>query len=154
MHNWSKFWHLSRQERRQLSLSLISLPVAILAVRLVGFRRWHSALAQITPLKTSPGSGAKSLTPEVRAAARMVKVAAHYTPYATCVHQSLVLWWLLRRQGVESELRIGVRKDHGRQLGGHAWVELLGQALNDDENVHQRFNPLNHPAPPVGAKQL
>jgi hypothetical protein len=44
--------------------------------------------------------------------------------------ESLVLWWLLRRQGFDGDLRIGVRK-HAGQLQAHAWVEHRGQALND-----------------------
>jgi hypothetical protein len=62
-----------------------------------------------------------------------------------CLSQSLVLWHLLRRQGIKSELRIGFNKnDHHRSAAGdnfnaHAWVECQGVVLNDSPGVHERF---------------
>ena len=73
--------------------------------------------------------------------ARAVKLAANHGPYrANCLKQSLVIWWLLQRHGVESTLRIGVRKN-AAVLEAHAWVECLGQPLNDVPDIHQRFSP-------------
>ncbi len=39
----------------------------------------------------------------------------------SCLPESLAVWWLLGRQGIASNLRIGVRKVDQR-LDGHAWV--------------------------------
>jgi hypothetical protein len=61
--------------------------------------------------------------------------------HPTCLHRSLTLWWLLRRQGVASELRIGVRKEQGR-FEAHAWVERAGVALNDRADIGQDFHRL------------
>ena len=58
-------------------------------------------------------------------------MAARHSPlHTTCLHRSLVLWWLLHRQGIESALRIGVRKQAG-QWQAHAWVEYEGIPLHD-----------------------
>jgi hypothetical protein len=67
--------------------------------------------------------------------ARLVSIAANHGPYrATCLRQSLALWWLLRRRRIPAELRIGVRKEQG-ELQAHAWVEHNGQALNDAQGL-------------------
>jgi hypothetical protein len=50
----------------------------------------------------------------------------------------LTLWWLLRRRGIDGELRIGVRKVAG-QFQAHAWLEYCGAVLNDRADVSQRF---------------
>lgn len=56
----------------------------------------------------------------------------------TWLHRSLTLWWLLGRQGIASELRIGVRKEQGR-FEAHSWVEYEGVTLNDELDVGSRF---------------
>lgn len=87
------------------------------------------------------------------AVARMVGAAARRSPARTnCLHRSVVLWWLLRRRGMASELRIGSRLRDDK-LEAHAWVECSGEALNDSEDVHERFVPFDRPIVPQGAKQ-
>jgi Transglutaminase-like superfamily len=70
---------------------------------------------------------------------RMVKAAARYGPgHPTCLEQSLALWFLLHRQGMPAQLRIGVRK-LPEKFEAHAWVECDGVALNQGEQVHQHY---------------
>jgi drug/metabolite transporter (DMT)-like permease len=59
---------------------------------------------------------------------------------ASCLRRSLLLWWLLRHDGIEAVLRVGVNRDGGR-LQAHAWVEYLGRPLNDVEDIARRFLP-------------
>jgi len=61
-----------------------------------------------------------------------------------CLEQSLVLWWLLRRRGIEAALRIGARKDSNR-FEAHAWLELNSQVLNDASAEHRHFVPFERP---------
>jgi hypothetical protein len=53
---------------------------------------------------------------------------------ASCLVESLTLWWLLRRRRIPADLRIGVRTLTGA-FESHAWVELSGVVLNDIEQV-------------------
>ena len=79
--------------------------------------------------------------------ARLVQLAADRGPVrANCLERSLVLWALLRRRGIDSDLRIGARK-HGERLEGHAWVEWDGVVLNDADDAQERFVVV--PLPPV-----
>jgi hypothetical protein len=118
--------------------ALCLLSLTALAVRLVGFRRWHFALASIVPVKETRAKKRpdSSLLPEAKVTAAMVRAAArHGLHRSNCLQQSLSLWWLLRRQGINSDIRIGVRKCC-HKLQAHAWVEFAGIALN--ESPHEQ----------------
>jgi hypothetical protein len=58
----------------------------------------------------------------------------------------------LRREGIETVLRVGVNRESGT-LHAHAWVEYLGRPLNDADDVALRFPPFAHDfvAPPERA---
>jgi len=82
----------------------------------------------------------------------MVRIAAeHGFLRVNCLERSLTLWWLLGRRGIESQLRIGVRTASG-QFEAHAWVERDGIALNDSNDVGQRFSPFDWAQVPVNVK--
>jgi hypothetical protein len=71
----------------------------------------------------------------------MVRVAATYGPFrAKCLPRAIVLWSMLRHDGVAAELRLGVR--HGdRGFEAHAWVEVGGLPL-DEQPEAVPFVPL------------
>ncbi len=120
--------------------ALVLLPLTTVALRLLGFRRWHAALARLAPLRSSPAIKlAPSSAQYAQLTTRMVQAASREgLRRANCLEQSIALWWLLRRQGISSELRIGVCKtDDG--VAAHAWVELAGAVLNDAQDVHQHY---------------
>ncbi len=108
------FWRLSWAERGWLMQAWLMLHGVALALRWVSFQRVYGFLG-----RWSLGSG-QALADEGQILAQTR------------------VWWLLRRQGVASELRIGVRKEQGR-FEAHAWVEREGVALNDGSDVNVRF---------------
>lgn len=70
---------------------------------------------------------------------RMIHAAVHYSPlHFTCLEESLCLWYLLRKQGISPQLRIGVRKANGK-FEAHAWVEYAGEAVNQPEASHLHY---------------
>ena len=85
----------------------------------------------------------------------LVEAAARRGPWpANCLQRSTVLWWLLRRRGVETDLRIGVRRRPGSTGGEsllfHAWVEHDGLVLNDAPDIRSRFATFDRPIVPPG----
>ena len=63
----------------------------------------------------------------------MVRAAgSHGIGHRNCPKESLAIWWLLARQSIASDLRLGVRKD-GEKFETHAWVECGGTPLNDPD---------------------
>jgi hypothetical protein len=135
-----KAWQLSGAERWLLAQAFLALALVVLGLRCWGFRRLQARLNQgaAPALHSSP---LKSDLDQARATARLVRAAAGYALWRpTCLPQSLVLWWLLRRQGIYADLRLGVIPKAGR-LEAHAWVEFQGTVLNDRDDVYLRFAP-------------
>ena len=70
---------------------------------------------------------------------RMVNAAiTHVWRASTCLEKSLCLWWLLGRQGIACELRIGARKLDSK-FEAHAWVERDGAALSEPQQEHRHY---------------
>jgi hypothetical protein len=137
------FWRLSWVERAWLMQAWLMLHGVALALRWVNFQRVYGFLE-----RWSVGAGwtpddEERILAHVHATVRLVQGAAAWSLHRpTCLHRSLTLWWLLRRQGIASELRIGVRKEQGR-FEAHAWVERQGVALNDRPDIGQDFTPFD-----------
>ena len=140
MGSWRKFQCLSWLERWLFVQALLLLPLTALTIQLFGFRRLQSALTGLAPLEQAlAGEQVDFVVQQAYVTTKLVKAAAWYGPYrANCLQQSLVLWWLLRRQEIDCDIRIGVRKETS-PFEAHAWVEYLGLVLNDRPDVYQRF---------------
>ena len=150
--NFRKFLALDAESRRLLLTALVVLPFVTLGLRLAGLRRCQRWLARRTG-----GSDARGMTGDeqrrIQRTVQMARLAARHALGApTCLTQSLVCWWLLRGQGIDSDLRIGTRKENG-QFEAHAWVEYQGLVLNDRSDVQQRFTPFAEAIEPFGRDQ-
>lgn len=153
MSKWSKLRGLSWPERLLLVQATVALPAVAALIRIKGLRRCQALLARLTPAVNGSGSEAcGSAETRARTVVKVVTAAAAHGPYrANCLQQSVTLWWLLRRRGLESELRIGTRKEDGR-FGAHAWVEFSGCALNESRDVGVRYTVFEQPINFPGAR--
>jgi len=142
-----KLQTLSVTERRLLTQALILLPLTFWGVYALGVSRWLRFLARLASFGITSNHNPVIVadaapTEQAGAIARIVKIAAEKGVYqAKCLPQTLVLWCLLRRNHIESEIRFGARKQGG-ELQAHAWVEVGGVALNEDSDVCLHFSPL------------
>ena len=136
---WFRFWRRPRAEKKLVLESLVLSLLSVIALRLIGFRRWKGTLwgssGGRNPAATTFAPGDVSVA---EAYAAIVDMVAKNTPWGlvTCLPRSLTLCWLLRRHGVESELRMGVRRD-GEGLVAHAWVVCHGTVIG--ETAHEQF---------------
>jgi Transglutaminase-like superfamily len=115
----------------------ILLPLLSLSLRVRGFGGTQASLQRFLPAANKE----PCTTRETGAAlsARMVRAAVHHgLGSPNCLEESLALWWLLGRQGIASQLRIGIRKE-STKLEAHAWVEFEGVALNEPEARHHHY---------------
>ena len=153
MSKWRKVWRLSRLELLLLVQSGLALPAVAALIRIKGLRKCQASLARLTPAETLAGSHTTGAgEQQVRYVARMVRAAATHGPFrANCLQQSVTLWWLLRRRGLESELRIGTRKEDGR-FDAHAWVEFDGRVLNEGSDVGARYAAFDLPVNSPGTR--
>ena len=130
----AKLHALSWPERRTLLAAMAWMPLFWLGLHGLGLRRFQAWLQRPRLLidNALPLDEIMGLANLVNRAARLVRIPAN------CLTRSLLLGWLLRRRGVASQLRIGVKMDNG-SLSAHAWVEYAGIPINDQPDVGEQF---------------
>ena len=162
MTSFRKVQRLSTDERWLLAQALVLLPLTFCGVYALGVSRWQRLLISLVTFRKTSGLDfqlAEKRSTEgpvfrdeeetwqrADAIARIVRVAAYRGVYqASCLQQTLVLWCLLRRNRIESEIRYGARKEEGR-LQAHAWIEVGGVALGEETDVCLYFSPFERVA--------
>ena len=126
---------LSAAQWRLVMTSMVLVPAVQISLRFRGFNRTASALAARSERRAVPTEPAL-----VRPAAEAVGlVAGRSVIGARCLGRSLVLWFLLRRRGVDAELVVGADMPRGGEFSAHAWVEVAGEPVNDAPDVRERF---------------
>lgn len=131
--------HLTWAERAVIFEVSLCVFLARLALKAVSFQRLRKALDRLTAGKPR----ARDIdTARVLALARLVNAASRHAPVVnTCLHRSLALWWLLRRRGIDGQLRFGARKRNG-ELEAHAWVEYRSVIVSEDNTQPDEYVPL------------
>jgi hypothetical protein len=124
---------------RRLLLSLaIAVPLIEAGLRSLGFKRMYQVLHRLA--RGTPPSRASSRR-EVNRHQRLLRLVCRYSPLTgRCLARSLALWWFLRRQGINTDLRIGTRKQGGH-IEGHAWIEYQNVVVNDSAEVRAQYVP-------------
>lgn len=132
-----RFSELDQPARGMFLRATALLPFVCASLRIRGFRKTQALLQKrFSEARDYAGPAPGSIA---QLTARMVRAAVrHGFGHPTCLEQSLVLWWLLRRQGIVSDLRIGVRRAGGK-FQAHAWVEYAGAALNQVDAAHEHY---------------
>ncbi len=140
MVKWAKFLALSVGDRLKLfAYSLLVLLVHI-ALNLFGYQKVYTFLSSYPRRRdTLPGQSGEPLT-EAKRCAYLVSVAARYGIIrAKCLPQALLVFWLLRRRGISTEIRIGVRRQGGSIIA-HAWVKHGEVVISEGSQVEKNFS--------------
>jgi hypothetical protein len=96
------------------------------ALRVLGFGRTHRFV--LRHARGGPAAAIGCLA-AVNATAERVAMAAAFVPgRALCLEQSLALYLLLRRRGIQAALRLGVQ---AYPFAAHAWVEHSGEPVHE-----------------------
>ena len=136
---WRGASALSLAEWTALIQATVAIPLVVLALRTQGLRRTQSALAKISRLKPPIGDDVEV----ARRFARIVTIAGSYGLHRpNCLQRSLVLWAILRRHHIDTQLRIGVAPPRGDDgVLFHAWLELGDEVVNDGPDVTDFYRP-------------
>lgn len=138
----SKFSELSHGEQRFLLTAMAGLPLVWAGLRLFGLAAVQAWIGQA---ESRPKIAAR--IEDVKRLGALVNLGAqHMLGPSSCLPRSLLLVWLLRRKGIESQLRIGVRLDSGI-LAAHAWVEYGGIPANDRDGIQEHYSAFSSPLP-------
>jgi len=136
-----RFLSLKSSQRWQVLQAIALLPLTTLGLKVFGFKGCFKRLSQLAErvAKPPPVNKAKA----ARQTKKVMRLAVKLGPYkGACLSRSLTQWWLLRRQGIESELRIGVRKStepDKSEIEIHAWLEYQGKPLNELRKKRKDF---------------
>lgn len=115
----------------------VLLVIVRLTLLLCGFQKTYRCI-QILVGKSARASDVDK--PTIAATARSVATAAAFFPgRALCLEQSLALYYLLRRRGVDAYLKVGVQ---AIPFGAHAWIEYKGEPVNEDPERIKLFTAL------------
>jgi hypothetical protein len=112
------------------------LPLTTVLLRGVGLKTTCRVLGGLTRVRDVP---APTLEEAQDLARRVAWVSRRRSLLpAACLPRSLVVWALLRLQGADADLRIGVRTPTDA-FEAHAWVEWLGVALAESEDAQASY---------------
>jgi hypothetical protein len=130
-----RFWSLPAGDRLLLVAFGMALPVLDFGLRLFGFGRVYRALRRATA-RATPSSLPEA---EIERYERLLRMACRQAPSSgRCLPRSLALWYVLRRKGMSTVLRIGTRP-RASQLEGHAWLKHEGRVVNDSPEMVSAF---------------
>ncbi len=136
MRRLKKILRLAPAELSVLAQACVGIPIVRLALCFTSVARLQTIEARSRRSFTFSLSRV-TVTPEQ--IARLVRLAGqHGICRATCLEQSLVLRHLLRRRGIDAQIVFGARKT-GPETQAHAWVEVNGVPLNEDDSAHLDF---------------
>lgn len=109
------------------------------ALKVFGFRRVYRFLSRSTRRYENRDRKNRQLAAAKKSAALLQQVNREYSLFGSpCIAESMTLWWLLIRQGIDARFRIGVRTLTG-VFESHAWVEYNGHALNEVDHAEKIF---------------
>lgn len=139
------WWRLRARERWVLLWMMIALPLLSLALGLVGYARTRRCMEWLSPHADRHPPSDEELR-YAQGLARLADIAGRRGLWrATCLRQSLLLYGILRRRGLDPEIRLGVSRGDER-LHAHAWVELAGYELGKGALGHRPFAASAHEA--------
>ncbi len=115
-----KFLRLERGDRRRFGIAWLMVPAVGVGLRILGSERVLGLVERSARrARRSRPLGASRFGQ----LASLVDSAARYGVLGrNCLRESLVLYWLAKRAGLDARLEIGVRKVGGA-LEAHAWVD-------------------------------
>src|SRR6266851_4565895 len=131
-----KFLRLPWELKRFVLRSVLILPITYAGLRLFGLKRLLTGIQRVAPV----GGRVPDRCPEeIRTYVHLFSAVVRRCPLPLqCLGRSVALCWLLRLQGIDAKVHIGVRKEQDC-LDGHAWVQSGDLVINDTEDVGEHY---------------
>lgn len=134
MHKWHKWHALTAGEKRILLAMAVLLPAAWVGLRAMGTKKMLAITCRPLVVSRADYTG---IAPD-RIALLTATAARRCLPPGNCLPQALALCWWLRKNGLDAQIRIGV-KTPVQPLLAHAWVELGGKSLDSTSAAYSTF---------------
>jgi len=139
---WRGFTALEPGDRILFLMLCGQLAMVSVLLRLLMLRRIQQLLMYPTPKKPSCPVGLDQAMAYAQRIRKLAWIASRHLPInASCLRQSLLIWWSIRRRGLAAELRIGV--DNQEAFLANAWVKLEGRLVNESPGVTEKYCPFD-----------
>jgi hypothetical protein len=138
-HKWQK-----KSTWQFLILAIIAVLLHIV-LQLLGFKRLMSILHHLLRKKKLYQLSNKS---EIRQLKKVVnpifkKIRKSKYNWSNCFSTSILLWCILKKQGLETSIIIGTKKEKGI-FKAHAWVEYDTFPLNENQKIREKYIVFEH----------
>ncbi|HET7890037.1 MAG TPA: lasso peptide biosynthesis B2 protein [Candidatus Sulfotelmatobacter sp.] len=125
---------LSSDQKWLLLRAVFILPMTYAGLELLGFQRLLSCIQHFTRVDQK-----RRVLEELSSYPQILSALARRCPLPMkCLGRSVALYWLLRLEGIDATVHIGVRKDQ-HDIDAHAWVQCGDRIINDSEDVADRY---------------
>ena len=150
MKKWRQYQGLSGYEQGLFWRSIILLPVLHSSLFFWEYPRLLHFLEKKIRLGKRIGFKKESeIIEKAFQISRIVSIAARYGFFqATCLRRSLLIWCLLRREGIRSTIEFGIKKTNA-DLQAHAWVQIDGVVISERDGTYQQYQPIGSTIPPT-----
>ena len=135
MSKYTKLRRLPWLEKTLLLRFIFCLCWVSFSIRFFGYLRTRRFLSRSISQASLHHADDFELARAQRVAELIAIAGRHGLITATCLPQSVLLEYWLQHQHLAAEIKIGVRKADDL-LDAHAWVELNGVALAQDDLAH------------------
>ena len=116
------------RQKAEIIIAFVGLVFIDIVLKIIGFRTFYNVMKRWPTLRRRPQDHSQIW----RICSAVDRAANFYFKHAWCLQRSAVGVCLLRLRGFPAELVIGARKT---PFYAHAWVEMNGKVLNDDEET-------------------
>jgi len=69
---------------------------------------------------------------------RSIAFSYDFAPYINCLAISTAHWWLMKKRGIEVQLKFGMKKQN-EKLAAHSWLEYNGVAFSKDMVINKKY---------------
>ena len=144
-HKISAFFRLSATDRHLLMVVFWLLLTVDLRIRFRGWNMTYKYMQAKAIAHTKPRVVYADEAYRVRQIASIVRLINKYIPYITCLRSSLVIWYLLQCDNIDSVVQIGARYAEDGQFEAHAWTEYKGMPIFEKDGIDKKYVPFNKP---------
>lgn len=140
MSKWKKFLSLTFHNKLFIALTMLAFPLVRFGLRLLGLKNLLILLQHFSPDITGVGES-RYLVEKASLISSPINMGRPLLRM-TCLEVSIVLWWLLRWQNIDSVLCLGIPRKAEKPFEAHAWIECCGTVVNDVSDIRNRYNVL------------
>lgn len=143
---FKRFIQLSFSQKKDVGEAIFRLLFAVSQIKLRSIDWFWKKNMQDNAADNEGDSNADIVKNHIQVATSLhesIRLASRLLPFpCECVPRSMVLRDMLRKNGIASNIKIGV-KTVNLDLHSHAWVEVYGEAIGEKDGLKSSFKTID-----------